>query len=97
MPRHGKGVPRIPSEPVKESIPKYEFKIPDRLEPSSPKDLPHREFGVSKVPSHPIPSQTLSGRAAQLAVVAELLRHGCNAAIPEVDVGTDVFDSKGDR
>ncbi len=31
------------------------------------------------------------GRAAQLAVMAELLRRQCNTAIPEVDVGTDVF------
>jgi hypothetical protein len=31
------------------------------------------------------------GRAAQLAVMAELLRLRCNAAIPEVDLGTDVF------
>jgi hypothetical protein len=32
-----------------------------------------------------------TGRAAQLAVMAELLRCQCNTAIPEVDVGTDVF------
>lgn len=37
------------------------------------------------------------GRAAQLAVMAELLRLRCNAAIPEVDLGTDVFVFKDDR
>ncbi len=40
---------------------------------------------------------TFTGRAAQLAVMAELLRLRCNAAIPEVDVGTDVFAFKDDR
>ncbi len=43
---------RAGSEAVKESIPKNEFQIPNRLEPSSPKDPPHRESGISKVPSH---------------------------------------------
>src|SRR5579875_3323438 len=38
---------------VNGSIPKDEFQIPNGLEPSSPKDLPHRESGISKVPSHP--------------------------------------------
>src|SRR5438067_1151030 len=38
-----------------------------------------------------------TGRAAQLAVMAELLRLRCNAAIPEVDLGTDVFVFKDDR
>lgn len=40
---------------------------------------------------------TFTGRSAQLAVVAELLRHHCNAAIPEVDLGTDVFAFKDER
>jgi hypothetical protein len=40
---------------------------------------------------------TFTGRAAQLAVMAELLRLRCNAAIPEVDLGTDVFVFKDDR
>jgi hypothetical protein len=31
---------------------------------------------------------TFIGRAGQLADIAELLRHRCNAAIPEVDLGT---------
>lgn len=42
---------------------------------------------------------TFTGRAAQLAVMAELLRLRCNVAIPEVDLGTDVFafrDEHGD-
>ena len=38
-----------------------------------------------------------TGRAAQLAVMAELMRLRCNAAIPEVDLGTDVFAFKDDR
>ncbi len=40
---------------------------------------------------------SFTGRAAQLAVMAELLRHRCNAASPEVDLGTDVFAFKDDR
>ena len=38
-----------------------------------------------------------TGRAAQLAVMSELLRFQCNAAIPEVDLGTDVFAFKDER
>src|SRR5579885_1666981 len=38
---------------MKESIPKDEFRIPNGLAPSSPKDPPHRESGISQVPSHP--------------------------------------------
>ena len=38
-----------------------------------------------------------TGRAAQLAVMSELLRFQCNAAIPEVDLGTDVFAFHEDR
>src|SRR5947209_5206022 len=40
---------------------------------------------------------SFTGRAAQLVVMAELLRLRCNAAIPEVDLGTDVFVFKDDR
>jgi len=40
---------------------------------------------------------SFTGRAAQLAVMAEVLRLRCNAAIPEVDLGTDVFAFKDDR
>jgi hypothetical protein len=40
---------------------------------------------------------SFTGRAAQLAVMAELLRLRCNAAIPEIDLGTDVFAFKDDR
>lgn len=36
------------------------------------------------------------GRAGQLAVKAELLARGWNVAIPEVDVGDDVFVAKDD-
>jgi len=38
-----------------------------------------------------------TGRSAQLAVMAELLRRRCNAAIPEVDLGTDGFAFRDDR
>jgi hypothetical protein len=40
-----------------------------------------------------------TGRSAQLAVMAEFLRRGYNAAIPEIDVGDDIFvvrDADGD-
>jgi hypothetical protein len=40
---------------------------------------------------------TFTGRAAQLAVISQLLNLRCNAAIPEVDLGTDVFAFKDDR
>jgi hypothetical protein len=40
---------------------------------------------------------SFTGRSAQLAVLAELLRLHCNAAIPEVDLGTDVFVFRDDR
>src|SRR5438105_464257 len=32
-----------------------------------------------------------TGRSGQMAVMAELLDVGCNVAIPEVDVGRDLF------
>jgi hypothetical protein len=38
-----------------------------------------------------------TGRSGQLAVMAELLMRGCNAAIPEVDEGTDVLAFREDR
>jgi len=40
---------------------------------------------------------SFTGRAAQLAVMAEILHLRGNAAIPEVDVGTDVFVFNDDR
>ncbi len=40
---------------------------------------------------------SFTGRATQLTVMAEVLRLHCNAAIPEVDLGTDVFVFKDDR
>lgn len=40
---------------------------------------------------------TFTGRSAQLAAMVELLRLRCNAAIPEVDLGTDLFAFKDDR
>jgi hypothetical protein len=38
-----------------------------------------------------------TGRSGQAAVLAELLLRKCNAAIPEVDVGMDVFASHDQR
>src|SRR3954468_22390844 len=32
-----------------------------------------------------------TGRSGQMAVMAELLARGCNVAVPEVDVGSDLF------
>jgi hypothetical protein len=32
-----------------------------------------------------------TGRSGQMAVMAELLDRECNVAVPEIDVGEDVF------
>ena len=42
-------------------------------------------------------SATFSGGSGQMAVMGELLHRKCNAAIPLVDVGTDVFAFREDR
>ena len=42
-------------------------------------------------------SATFSGSSGQMAVMSELLHRKCNAAIPLVDVGTDVFAFRDDR
>ena len=42
-------------------------------------------------------SATFSGGSGQLAAMAELLHRKCNAAIPTIDVGTDVFGFRDDR
>ena len=34
---------------------------------------------------------TYTGGSGQMAVIAKLLHRKCNAAIPAIDVGTDVF------
>jgi hypothetical protein len=52
---------------------------------------PARAQKVKKPRGRKRTGDDFTGRAAQLAVMAELLRRQCNAAIPEVDVGTDVF------
>lgn len=63
--------------------------IPDVPPPGDQgKNRPGRQRGTD---------DAFTGRAAQLAVMAELLRLCCNAAIPEVDLGTDVFVFKDDR
>ncbi|AMV28935.1 hypothetical protein VT84_31365 [Gemmata sp. SH-PL17] len=38
-----------------------------------------------------------SGGSGQMAVIGELLHRKCNAAIPHVDIGTDVFAFRDDR
>lgn len=38
-----------------------------------------------------------TGRGGQMAVMAELLERQCNAAVPEVDAGTDVFAFRDER
>jgi hypothetical protein len=38
-----------------------------------------------------------SGGSGQMAVIAELLQRRCNAAIPHIDIGTDVFAFRDDR
>ncbi|MBI1900779.1 MAG: hypothetical protein HYS13_06670 [Planctomycetia bacterium] len=42
-------------------------------------------------------SESFSGGSGQMAVMAELLHRKCNAAIPHVDIGTDVFAFRDDR
>lgn len=40
---------------------------------------------------------TFTGGSGQMAVMAELLHRKCNAAIPRVDVGTDLFAFRDER
>ena len=40
---------------------------------------------------------TFSGGSGQMAVTGELLHRKCNAAIPHIDAGTDVFAFRDDR
>ena len=42
-------------------------------------------------------SAAFTGASGQVAVMGELLQYQCNAAIPLVDVGTDVFAFRDDR
>jgi hypothetical protein len=42
-------------------------------------------------------SATFTGGSGQMAVMAELMHRKCNAAIPHVDVGTDVFAFRDHR
>ena len=62
-----------------------------------PPEPPQGEPGGNKPGRQRGTAEHFIGRAAQLAVMAELLRLRCNAAIPEVDLGTDVFVFKDDR
>ncbi len=58
----GIGMGAVRSEAANESIPKNEFKIPNGLAPSSPKDLPQLESGRSNVvPSHSFTDSQASG------------------------------------
>jgi hypothetical protein len=65
--------------------------FPDPAEP------PPEHQGKNKPGRQRSTDDSFTGRAAQLAVMAELLQLRCNAAIPEVDLGTDVFAFKDDR
>jgi hypothetical protein len=40
---------------------------------------------------------SVTGGSGQVAVMAELLHRKCNAAVPHIDVGTDVFAFRDDR
>ena len=40
---------------------------------------------------------SFTGGGGQMAAMAELLHRGCNAAIPHIDIGTDVFAFRDDR
>jgi hypothetical protein len=42
-------------------------------------------------------SASFTGGSGQMAVMGELLHRKCNAAIPHIDVGTDVFAFRDDR
>jgi hypothetical protein len=42
-------------------------------------------------------SASYTGGSGQMAVIAELLHRKCNAAIPHIDVGTDVFAFRDDN
>jgi hypothetical protein len=42
-------------------------------------------------------SASFTGGSGQMAIMGELLHRKCNAAIPHVDVGTDVFAFRDDR
>jgi hypothetical protein len=42
-------------------------------------------------------SASFTGGSGQMAVMSELLHRRCNAAIPHVDIGTDVFAFRDDR
>ena len=62
-----------------------------------PSDPPQGQQGIEKPGRQRGTGDSFTGRAAQLAVMAELLWLRCNVAIPEVDLGTDVFVFKDDR
>lgn len=42
-------------------------------------------------------SAAFSGGSGQMVVMGELLQRKCNAAVPHIDVGTDVFAFRDDR
>lgn len=71
---------------------------PQEIEvPPNPAEPPQGQQGKNNPGRQRGIADSFTGRAAQLAVMAELLRLRCNAAIPEVDLGTDVFAFKDDR
>jgi len=62
-----------------------------------PAEPPQGQLGKEKPARQRGTDDSFTGRAAQLAVMAELLWLRCNVAIPEVDLGTDVFVFKDER
>jgi hypothetical protein len=64
---------------------------------ATPAGLPEGQVGNSPGIRQRGTDDSFTGRAGQIAVMAELLLQRCNAAIPEVDLGTDVFVFKDDR
>jgi hypothetical protein len=77
----------------------------DRVDQPGPAGPPPQEANKPEEKKEPMEQNpagrgtedSFIGRAAQLAVMAELMRRLCNAAIPEIDLGTDVFAFKDDR
>lgn len=70
---------------------------PKRAVHPLPADPPKGQQGKENPARQRGTDDSFTGRAAQLAVMAELLWLRCNVAIPEVDLGTDVFVFKDER
>ena len=60
-------------------------------------ELPPEDVDTIKLGRRRGIEDSFIGRAAQLAVMAELHRLNCNVAIPEVDLGSDLLAFREDR